>query len=598
MSIRARLPGIEFEKVSPPSEETLVRMDIAAFVGFAADGPLDLPVAVESIPEFEQVFKSDVVLGTERDSKQVVYGYLAPAVRAFFRNGGRRCWIVRVDGGPDSGKPFSSKLFLDSRLEDSSEADLLRDAEAILVESDKLAHLTAPPLRGIHALLTTDEATILCVPDAVQRGWTASEKDAIPSPIESSPLAHPEWWHFLDCWKMPEIPRTAELPTGQFQPCGLQPIPAPLLNISPAVNGTFTLTWTVMEGYVDSLEEAVDPAFQTASVISSGTTGTKTLYGRPAGSYYYRVRRQLGTRTSDYSNGVGIRIAVGRGWEEVSEKNYSEAELLKIHCAMLRMCAARGDMFSLLALPGHYREPAVEAYAIRIKKQTGGSEIPIASLAIPSLSYGGIYHPWIVGREENDLLELRTNPPDGAIAGIMAARSAARGAWVSPANEPLHGVVAMTPPFAKTADSRMELQVVQVNAIAREPQGFLCLSETTLSPDDELQPINVRRLLSFLRKEAIQAGVEYVFEPNGDEFRRGVQRGFEKLMDRLFLRGAFAGRFAREAYQVVADSAVNARLQDLGQFVVELRVAPSVPMRFLKIRLLQAADRTFVTEGR
>jgi hypothetical protein len=50
MPVRAvrRLPGIRFEASAPPLDEVLPRMDIAAFVGFAASGPVHLPVAVES----------------------------------------------------------------------------------------------------------------------------------------------------------------------------------------------------------------------------------------------------------------------------------------------------------------------------------------------------------------------------------------------------------------------------------------------------------------------------------------------------------------------------------------------------------------------
>jgi len=49
---------------------------------------------------------------------------------------------------------------------------------------------------------------------------------------------------------------------------------------------------------------------------------------------------------------------------------------------------------------------------------------------------------------------------------------------------------------------------------------------------------------------------------------------------------------------VVTDSSLNSQqAMDNGQFYVLLRVAPSLPMRFLTIRLLQTADRTFVTEG-
>lgn len=62
-----------------------LRTDIAGFVGLAARGPIDTPVPVESVRQFEAHFGS--FIGG---------GFLAYAVRGFFENGGARCWIVRV----------------------------------------------------------------------------------------------------------------------------------------------------------------------------------------------------------------------------------------------------------------------------------------------------------------------------------------------------------------------------------------------------------------------------------------------------------------------------------------------------------------------
>jgi phage tail sheath protein FI len=179
----------------------------------------------------------------------------------------------------------------------------------------------------------------------------------------------------------------------------------------------------------------------------------------------------------------------------------------------------------------------------------------------------------------------------------MAKRSSKRGPWVSPANEKLTGVVSLSPPILRTY---LQLfQDSQVNLIRQEPSGFLCLSELTLTDDEDLLPINVRRLLSFLRKTALLVGNQYVFEPSSGEFRRAVQRGFEQLLGILTQRGAFAGQTERESFQVVTDGSLNTPAAvDQGRFYVELRVAPSLPMRFLTVRLLQTADRTFVTEGR
>ena len=91
-----RLPGIYFETVVPPVAEPLPRMDIAALVGFAPSGPLNVPVAVESSARFQEIFGIDQPLGWDSARGTLASALLPPSVRSFFRNGGTRCWIVRV----------------------------------------------------------------------------------------------------------------------------------------------------------------------------------------------------------------------------------------------------------------------------------------------------------------------------------------------------------------------------------------------------------------------------------------------------------------------------------------------------------------------
>ena len=47
--------------------------------------------------------------------------------------------------------------------------------------------------------MAVDEAALISAPNAVQRGWFREDDEALASPPPSSPLQHPEWWHFLDC---------------------------------------------------------------------------------------------------------------------------------------------------------------------------------------------------------------------------------------------------------------------------------------------------------------------------------------------------------------------------------------------------------------
>ena len=93
-----RLPGVIFEREPPPPTPLLPRMDIAAFVGFAERGPLDTPVPVEDMARFTDVFGEEVRLAWDPELGEPLRGHLRAAVKAFFRNGGKRCWVIRVAG--------------------------------------------------------------------------------------------------------------------------------------------------------------------------------------------------------------------------------------------------------------------------------------------------------------------------------------------------------------------------------------------------------------------------------------------------------------------------------------------------------------------
>lgn len=95
LTFKGRLPGVDCQPALPPGP-ALVSLDVAAFVGFAERGPLNVPVAVEDPNQYTAVFGGDVILAM--DGGVPVYANLPGAVQAFFDNGGRRCYIVRVAG--------------------------------------------------------------------------------------------------------------------------------------------------------------------------------------------------------------------------------------------------------------------------------------------------------------------------------------------------------------------------------------------------------------------------------------------------------------------------------------------------------------------
>jgi hypothetical protein len=491
---------------------------------------------------------------------------------------------------------FDASLFLDPDLAEAGVRDLLNEADTIRYQA-----LTPRALQGLHAALGIEEATLITVPDAVQRGWFYRGVTAPNDPPPSDPLLRPEWWHGVDCDPPPEIKPIREPDWSQFLNCDTWSnlIDPPVLSHDEADQlGTFSLNWTQPEAnQIYVLEEATRADFKDAIVIYAGPDDRLVLYGHAAGVYYYRVRGTRETFSSDWSNGVAVNVAPLTRWVLNPVETYSDETLLTVQHAVLRMCAARGDVFAVLALPEHYREDDAIFHTQTLTTESSGFFGPEESR---TLSFGALYHPWLIGREENRSGEfrpdeIRRTPPDGAMTGIIAQRTLARGAWIAPANEFLKGVVALTPAIDRSR--WLDLQDAQLNLIRHEPKGFTAMNSDTLSTDEELRPINVRRLLILLRRVALRLGATYVFEPNSAVFRRSVQRGFESMLDGMFLRGAFAGPTAATSYQVVTDTSVNTpQSVDQGRFIVELRVAPSLPLTFLTIRLVQTGDRALVTQ--
>lgn len=91
-------PRVRFETVQAEWRNVLPRMDVAVFVGFAASGPLHVPVAVEDDKQYRAIFGADPALARDPQTGETQHALLGPTVRTFFANGGRRCWVIRVAG--------------------------------------------------------------------------------------------------------------------------------------------------------------------------------------------------------------------------------------------------------------------------------------------------------------------------------------------------------------------------------------------------------------------------------------------------------------------------------------------------------------------
>jgi hypothetical protein len=510
---------------------------------------------------------------------------------------------------------FDASLFLDAELAGASLRELPELADAIRFLRER-----PRPLLGMHAALSVgaggvfNEATILAIPDAVHTGWRRRPEGDAPVPIPPAE-APPDHWrtHRGGCLPADQAGAADDLnepDVGVFLDCGTARLPTPVFT-EPATSvssGVFRLEWTPSaSGAEYVLEEANRPDLADARAIIRGTATEHVPLARREGVYFYRVTAHRGGERSRASEVLTVRIR-REAWEVLDPREDPEAqerEWLTIHRAVLRLCAAGGDLFAALAMPRHFRTQEAVRYAGRLRAVRrppgGGDADALGFTEAHALSHAALYFPWLradarrPGGERAAEAAPVLVPPDGAALGVLAARASDRGAWAAPANEPIRDVVGVFPPVPR--GDRQVLQDAQVNLVRDDPRGFLALSADTLADPAALRPIGVRRLLTLLRRLALRRGSRWVFETNGPELRRSVGRGFEFLMTDLFRRGAFAGATPAQSFRVVVDETVNTpRDADAGRLIVELRVAPSRPLAFLAVRLAQAGGRLSVTE--
>lgn len=99
MSVQVSYPGVYIDEVTSAGAISGVGTSTAAFLGPADDGPLNVPTKITSWDKFKKTFGEDPADGF----------YLWYAVRGFFENGGKVCYVTRVSNGKYDNKTFSDR---------------------------------------------------------------------------------------------------------------------------------------------------------------------------------------------------------------------------------------------------------------------------------------------------------------------------------------------------------------------------------------------------------------------------------------------------------------------------------------------------------
>ncbi len=532
---------------------------------------------------------------------------------------------IEADGLAD----YSEDLFVDDELKAVSEHMLADEAYFQRYEKSRA-------LQGMHSLYFLDEVTLLSVPDAIHRGWDQGISSSVPilTPpslqqptltdslenlsfqwqgggayeryeLEMSPtpdfltkvgvyeaegdslfLAVPavcagRYWFRLrgvlqgaaSPWS---VTRSLWLPSDLFVPCDEALFPE--VSLEPVKQiGSFhyLIKWvSAVSDDIYELQEAGRADFADGVTLYCGDETSYTLVRTVEAVAYFRVRLIRENGPGPWSETRWLVPQPTRRWQLKPVSEHSNEVTMHIHRAMVRMAVSRADLFCILSVSRHFRPQEVLAY-----KQNLRTLFPASVSA--ALSYFALYYPWLSVSGE-------VQSPDGCACGLVAYRSWDRGAWVAPANDTVSQIIALEKRLSGV--ERQVLYENQINVFHQDGEGGRLMSADTLSEDESLIPLNVRRLLMLLRRLALREGNEMVFEVNDAALRRRVTRRFETLLGMLFSRGAFAGDEPESAFQVVADETINPISSiEQGRLVVELKVAPSRPLEFLLVRLVQSS---------
>lgn len=610
--MRTGHPGVYIEEL-PSSVRTIgaVTTSVTAFVGHTRRGPLNQPVRVTSFADFERRFGGL----TARSA----VGY---AVHQFFGNGGTIAVIVRVAAagtGEEACVTLESteghsacpvltvhakepgvwgsglRVSVDHDTQTPGETFNLRFSGAKGGARESFTGLSMRPGHGRHVATVVNEGSALVRVEVVGEGrpdpsGTVSKEFGAELPDLAVDLTV----------KIGEVEREftlfdpdqdGEPPTGVTELALLLERKLRALPDAPGKRAfagaevtAFGRRIQVVAGSTDpddvvrfvgecandlGLEASVNPpVFPLTGGVDGDPPGPRYLIGSEAGKTGLQALRDV-----DDVNLLSL--------PELAAYESTE-DMVTVLSAAEALCEER-RIFLLVDAPASW--VGVDSARAGI-----GAFDPVRS------NYAGLYFPQL--RMADPLTgRLRSFPPSGAIAGVIARTDSERGVWKAPAGTEarLAGVRSLTVQLTDRENGL--LNPLGVNCLRTFPVvGSLVWGARTLEGadglDSEWKYVPVRRLALHV-EESLYRGLRWVvFEPNNEPLWQQIRLDASSFLHTLFRQGAFKGGTPREAYFVKCDEETTTAA-DIAEGVVNVVVgiAPVKPAEFVVVKIQQIAGQ-------
>jgi hypothetical protein len=243
----------------------------------------------------------------------------------------------------------------------------------------------------------------------------------------------------------------------------------------------------------------------------------------------------------------------------------------------LRMCETRGDCLFII-------DPPFGLRAQQVVDWHNGILFSDLAQAINS-SYGALYHPWLKLFDQFNGGTIFT-PPSGHVSGVYARTERVAETWFAPAG--VNRGRLLTPLDTEVDLSMGERDLMYgsgnaVNAIVNFPQdGITVWGQRTLQRRaTALDRVNVRMLLIFIKKNAINFLRQFVFEPNDKITRARVANVSSSFLADIQARRGLTG------FSVVCDDRNNTPERiDRNELHVAYFLKPTRAAEFIQLNLV------------
>jgi hypothetical protein len=240
-----------------------------------------------------------------------------------------------------------------------------------------------------------------------------------------------------------------------------------------------------------------------------------------------------------------------------------------------------------------------------IKTYFPESLAPTASQFGPNLSsaFVQLAYPWLKTSGSNVLLES-LEPPEGALAGVLARNALTRGTFTSATKIGPSEIVDVWPslPAEETKSSSTPLiwnsssnkpLIERLSLFGFSPGGLRLLSDVTMYPGEAYRSARVNRLVSVICRAARRLGEEIVFDSNGPAAWARFEIFLRQLMTCLWTQGAFDGTTARNAFSVRCDrSTMTQNDLDNGRLVAQVTFTAAATVEVIRVTLALQSGST------